>query len=63
MIKEKLKKGFGSPNFDKKRQREIASMGGKTAHKNGNAHEWNHEEAVQAGKKGRSVRWNGKIND
>lgn len=44
------RRGFASMN--PKRQREIASMGGRAAHKSGNAHEWNSEEAVKAGRKG-----------
>ena len=34
------------------RQREIASQGGRAAHQQGVAHEWNVEEAKAAGKKG-----------
>lgn len=45
-------RGFGSPNFDPARQREIASKGGKAAHKKGTAHEWTSAEAREAGKKG-----------
>lgn len=43
-------RGFGS--MDKAKQREIASKGGKAAHKQGTAHEWTSEEAIQAGRKG-----------
>ena len=43
-------RGFAS--MDRKRQREIASKGGRTAHKNGAAHEWTREEAQAAGRKG-----------
>jgi general stress protein YciG len=45
-------KGFGSPNFDKELQKKIASKGGKAAHAKGTAHEWNTEEAIEAGRKG-----------
>lgn len=38
--------------MDKVRQREIASQGGKAAHKAGTAHEWDHEAAIEAGRKG-----------
>ena len=38
-----------------KKQRKIASKGGKAAHKMGTAHEFTHEEAVKAGKKGGKV--------
>lgn len=34
------------------KQREIASKGGRAAHKKGTAHEWSREEAVKAGRKG-----------
>jgi uncharacterized protein len=42
----KRKRGFAA--MDPQRQREIASMGGKTAHQSGNAHEFNSEEAKAA---------------
>lgn len=44
------KQGFASMDEDK--QREIASQGGKAAHEKGTAHEFNHNEAVEAGHKG-----------
>lgn len=43
-------RGFAS--MDKSRQREIASDGGKTAHRKGTAHEWTSAEAKVAGKLG-----------
>lgn len=43
-------RGFAS--MDDKKQRQIASKGGKAAHASGNAHEWNSEEARAAGQKG-----------
>lgn len=43
-------RGFAS--MDRAKQREIASKGGKAAHKAGTAHEWTKEEAAVAGKKG-----------
>ena len=43
-------RGFASMERDK--QREIASKGGKAAHKKGAAHEWTREEAQIAGRKG-----------
>ena len=43
-------RGFAS--MDRSRQREIASKGGKAAHKKGAAHEWTREEAQAAGRKG-----------
>ena len=38
--------------MNNEKQREIASRGGKAAHVKGTAHEWNHEEAMAAGRKG-----------
>jgi general stress protein YciG len=43
-------RGFAS--MDRSRQREIASKGGRAAHKKGAAHEWTREEAQAAGRKG-----------
>ncbi|SFM16779.1 KGG domain-containing protein [Nitrosomonas communis] len=44
------KRGFASMDEDK--QREIASKGGKAAHEKGTAHEFDSEEAREAGRKG-----------
>lgn len=44
------KRGFAS--MDEDRRREIASEGGKAAHQSGNAHEFDSEEAREAGRKG-----------
>ncbi|MDB5932402.1 MAG: hypothetical protein JWR60_4109 [Polaromonas sp.] len=46
----KSERGFAA--MDPERQREIASEGGKAAHQSGNAHEFNSEEAREAGRKG-----------
>jgi general stress protein YciG len=47
------KKGTqGFASMDASKQREIASKGGRAAHAQGRAHEFSHEEAVAAGKKG-----------
>ena len=43
-------RGFAS--MERNRQREIASKGGRAAHKKGAAHEWTREEAQAAGRKG-----------
>ena len=43
-------RGFAS--MEPVKQREIASKGGKAAHKKGAAHEWTREEAQIAGRKG-----------
>jgi len=48
--KKPLQRGFAV--LDAERRKEIARLGGKTAHKNGNAHRFNPEEASMAGKKG-----------
>ncbi len=44
------KRGFAG--MDRERQREIASMGGRAAHESGNAHEFDSNEAREAGRKG-----------
>ena len=44
------KQGFAS--MDPEQQREIASKGGQAAHQSGNAHEWDSEEAKEAGRLG-----------
>lgn len=46
----KSERGFAA--MDPQRQRKIASEGGKAAHQSGNAHEFNSEEAREAGRKG-----------
>jgi general stress protein YciG len=38
--------------MERSKQREIASKGGKAAHRKGAAHEWTREEAQAAGRKG-----------
>lgn len=43
-------RGFAS--MDPEKQRQIASKGGKAAHQKGSAHEFNSQEARQAGRKG-----------
>jgi general stress protein YciG len=43
---------MGFENWDKDRQRSIASSGGRAAHAKGTAHEWTAEQARQAGRKG-----------
>jgi general stress protein YciG len=48
-VKTSRKRGFAL--MDPNRQREIASMGGKAAHKQGTAHEFDSEEARKAGVK------------
>lgn len=50
------KKGRGFASMDQKKQRLIASKGGKAAHAKGTAHEWNSQEARLAGRKGGQAR-------
>ncbi|MCU7548915.1 KGG domain-containing protein [Chitinophagaceae bacterium LB-8] len=44
------RRGFAS--MDPQKQRSIASEGGRAAHRQGVAHEWNSDEAREAGRKG-----------
>lgn len=46
-------RGFAS--MDDEKQREIASQGGRAAHEKGTAHEFDTEEAREAGQKGGQV--------
>lgn len=46
----KSQRGFAA--MDKDKQREIAAKGGRTAHETGKAHEFDSEEAREAGRKG-----------
>ena len=46
----KERRGFAS--MTPERQREIASKGGRAAHQKGTAHQWNTDEAREAGRKG-----------
>lgn len=48
--KPKAKRGFAA--ITPERQREIASQGGKAAHQQGVAHQWNKEQARAAGRRG-----------
>lgn len=47
---EKERRGFAA--MDPAKQRELASKGGKAAHKQGVAHTWTSKEAAAAGRKG-----------
>jgi len=47
---QKSRRGFAS--MSPERQREIASMGGINAHKLGVAHQWDRQQAMEAGRKG-----------
>ena len=44
--------GRGFAGMDAEKQREIASKGGKAAHEQGTAHEFDSREASEAGRKG-----------
>jgi general stress protein YciG len=44
--------GRGFASMDPEEQKRIASKGGRAAHEQGTAHEWDSEEAKQAGQKG-----------
>jgi len=50
MSTKKTPSRFGS--MDPERQRQIASEGGRTAHREGRAHKFTSEEAREAGRKG-----------
>jgi general stress protein YciG len=47
---ERGKRGFAV--LDREKQRRIASLGGKAAHRKGTAHQFTSEEAREAGRKG-----------
>ncbi|HZL18044.1 MAG TPA: KGG domain-containing protein [Polyangia bacterium] len=47
--------GRGFASMDRERQREISSQGGKAAHQKGTAHEFDSNEAREAGRKGGMV--------
>ena len=49
---ERKGRGRGFASMDPKKQREIASKGGRAAHSLGTAHEWTSDEARKAGRKG-----------
>lgn len=48
--KRKSNRGFAA--MSPERQRQIASEGGRAAHRQGVAHEWSSAEAKEAGRKG-----------
>jgi len=50
VAKKPARRGFAA--MDPERQRQIASEGGRAAHRQGVAHEWSTEEARAAGRKG-----------
>jgi uncharacterized protein len=52
-LKNTSTRGFAS--MDPEKQKEIARLGGKTAHQKGRAHQFNSDEARAAGKKGGEI--------
>lgn len=52
---ERAVRGRGFAGLTPERHREISSQGGKAAHEKGTAHEFDSEEARQAGRKGGMV--------
>jgi len=52
-MSQKSRRGFAA--MDPERQRQIASEGGRAAHRQGVAHEWNSDEARRAGRKGGQI--------
>jgi uncharacterized protein len=48
-------RGRGFAGMDRERQRQISSQGGKAAHQKGTAHEFDSNEAREAGRKGGMV--------
>jgi hypothetical protein len=52
---EEMKSRRGFAAMSAERQRAIASQGGRAAHQQGVAHEWNRDEARAAGKKGGQI--------
>ena len=54
-------RGFAS--MDAAKQRAIASAGGRAAHRSGNAHEFNTEEAREAGRRGGLARSASRISE
>jgi uncharacterized protein len=52
MTRDPSKENRGFASMDEKKQRRIAAEGGRAAHASGRAHEFDSEEARQAGRKG-----------
>ena len=48
--RQKSRRGFAA--MDPEKQKQIASEGGRAAHRQGVAHEWTADEAREAGRKG-----------
>lgn len=61
MAERRKGRGRGFASMDREKQREIASRGGRAAHEQGTAHEWNSDEARVAGRKGGSSSHGAKV--
>jgi general stress protein YciG len=46
------KRRYGFETMSPERRREVASLGGKSAHRQGKAHKWTSEQAQRAGRIG-----------
>ena len=51
-IETLLRRKYGFEGMTLERRREIAALGGRTAHQKGRAYEWTSEKAREAGKIG-----------
>lgn len=51
-----MKRGFGSPNYNRDRAREVQRRGAQAIHDQGKAHKWTAETAAEAGHKGGNTR-------
>ena len=54
-VATEMRKRRGFASMSPEKQREIAKMGGRAAHRKGTAHEWTSDEARSAGRKGGRV--------
>lgn len=52
MVDDRKRDRRGFASMDGEKQRQIASEGGRVAHQRGAAHEFSHDEAREAGRKG-----------
>jgi uncharacterized protein len=52
-VRKTANRGFAA--MDREKQKRIASEGGRAAHRQGVAHEWNRDEAREAGRKGGQI--------
>lgn len=52
-VRKTANRGFAA--MDPEKQKRIASEGGRAAHRQGVAHEWNRDEAREAGRKGGQI--------